>query len=300
MDVQSQAMSGLTPDTHYSVRAATVFEGDPDWDNATETDFTTLSSDGGGGEGGSTVVPYWRGRFGQNFTTRKSYTVDSAVVDAGNTPTTTLRPGLLLAYDTTTSKLHNFDPSGANGRQIALGALVHTVVLDTGGGVADRPCSLYLSGLMRTDGVLPAATPRAWIQLSNYLQSWIRSPHLGGLLMHPKGVRRANAETVTVAVADHGMLFLCSGTTTLNLPAKIDGFTIRAVVTDDSTLVINGEGSDILGSDGASGTSTATTVTLSLTDHKISGQVLIECMYIGENVLRYVISNLGGTPLIFS
>ena len=67
----------------------------------------------------------WAGRCGQDLVATRRATIDSAAVDSGNSPTTTLRGGNVLALVDASGKAHTYDPDANDGRQIALGILEH-------------------------------------------------------------------------------------------------------------------------------------------------------------------------------
>jgi hypothetical protein len=63
--------------------------------------------------------------------------IDSAIVDAGSSPTTLLRPGLLMAFRTDTKRAGLYDTGGANGLATLAGPLIYaTNMLKSG--VADH------------------------------------------------------------------------------------------------------------------------------------------------------------------
>ena len=90
--------------------------------------------------------------------------------------------------------------------------------------------------------------------------------------------------------ADNGLLFLATGGATFTLPAKQNGLAFRFVQTVDANLVIQGAG-DIVHKNSAG----ATTVTFSTAGEKLGSHVLVECLYTATGVLKWLVSNLGGT-----
>lgn len=51
----------------------------------------------------------------------------AAVTDAGSSPTSLLRPGLLMAFHLTTKKARLYDTAGANGLNVLAGPLIYAV-----------------------------------------------------------------------------------------------------------------------------------------------------------------------------
>jgi hypothetical protein len=66
----------------------------------------------------------------------KGVVIDSGAVDAGSTPTTTLRRGLVMARLTSSGNFTNYDPTQTGGQNIAVGLLFdNTNMLDINSGV---------------------------------------------------------------------------------------------------------------------------------------------------------------------
>ncbi len=59
---------------------------------------------------------WWSGRHGQNHIATQKVSLDSTCTDAGNSPTSTLRGGNLLALDDSTGNAFLYDPDANNGR----------------------------------------------------------------------------------------------------------------------------------------------------------------------------------------
>src|SRR5215212_3875304 len=65
----------------------------------------------------------WSGRHGQDQVVTQRAVIHSTTTDADNTPTTTLRAGLVLAIRDSDSKVAAYDPDANDGTQIAVGVL---------------------------------------------------------------------------------------------------------------------------------------------------------------------------------
>ena len=74
-------------------------------------------------------------------------TVDSSARDSGNTPTTTLRKGLVLGKVTATGKYKEYDNGVADGTETAAGILDDEVdLLDSTGAAADSQATMLVHG----------------------------------------------------------------------------------------------------------------------------------------------------------
>ena len=253
------------------------------------SDFTSGNTPGFAAqvEGDDTNV-LWVGRHGQDLAATRKTTIVSTAVDAGNTPQTTLRGGNVLAIVDATGKANTYSPDATDGRQIAVGVLEHHQDMLVDGSAADRFTQMLVHGLVK-EGELVGLDPRAKQQLGQRLTFDREASPQAGVLMHPRGIYRKGGN-YTVVPADNGLLFLATAAATFNLPAKQNGLAFRFLQTADANLVIQGA-SDLV----HKGNAGATTVTFSTASEKIGSHVLVECLYPGTGVLKWLVSNLGGT-----
>lgn len=86
---------------------------------------------------------------------RKSIVVDGTARDAGNTPTTVLRQGLLLGKVTATGKHKQWDASAVDGTEDVAGILpVELVMTDQLGVDQDRVCPLIVFAPIKARNLL--------------------------------------------------------------------------------------------------------------------------------------------------
>lgn len=230
----------------------------------------------------------WAGRCGQDLVATRRVTLDSAAVDSGNSPTTTLRGGNVLAFVDASGKAHTYDPDANDGRQMAVGILEHYQNMLVDGVAADRFTQILVHGLVK-ESELVGLDPRAKQQLGS---RFVFDRDLGaslGVLMHPRGIYRKSANYVVTA-EDNGLLFLATAAVAFTLPAKQNGLAFRFFQTADNDLTITGSG-DIV----HKGNAAATSVVFSTAGQKIGSHALVECMYVADSTLKWVVSNLGGT-----
>ena len=230
----------------------------------------------------------WAGRYGQDLVATRRVTIDAAAVDTGNSPTTTLRGGNVLALVDASGKAHTYDPDANDGRQMAVGILEHYQNMLVDGVAADRFSQILVHGLVK-ESELVGLDPRGKQQLG---ARFVFDKDLGaslGVLMHPRGIYRKSANYVVTA-ADNGLLFIATAAVAFTLPAKQNGLAFRFLQIADNDLTITGSG-DIV----HKGNAAATSVAFSTPSQKIGSQALVECMYTADSVLKWVVSNLGGT-----
>src|SRR4051812_40933296 len=164
---------------------------------------------------------WWAGRHGQDLIATKKITIDSAAADSGNTPTTTLRGGNVLALADSTGKALTYKGDANDGRQIAMGILEKHQDMLVGGTATDRFTQMLVHGFLK-QGELVGLDPRAKQQLAGrFVFDRDLSASLG-VLMHPRGVYRKSANYVVTA-ADNGLLFLATAAVSFTLPTKQNG-----------------------------------------------------------------------------
>jgi len=77
----------------------------------------------------------------------KGITVDNSARDSGNTPTTTLRPGLVMGKITASGKYAQYDDIAADGTEDAVGILKDQVkVVDSDGNASDAAAVIVIHG----------------------------------------------------------------------------------------------------------------------------------------------------------
>lgn len=215
-------------------------------------------------------------------------TIDSATVDSGNTPTTTLRGGNVLALADSSGKALIYDPDANDGRQIAMGILEKYQDMLVGGTATDRFTQMLVHGFLK-QGELAGLDPRAKQQLAGrFVFDRDLSASLG-VLMHPRGVYRKSANYVVTA-ADNGLLFLATAAVSFTLPTKQNGLAFRFFQTANADLTITGS-SDIIHKNSAA----ASSVAFSTANQKIGSHALVECVYTDTDTLVWIVSNLGDT-----
>jgi len=234
----------------------------------------------------------WSGRHGQDQVVTQRATVLSSTVDSGNTPTTTLRAGLVMAIRDSDGKVTKYAPDANDGSQIAVGVLEQHQDMLVNGVATDRYTQMIVHGLVR-EGELLNLDARARQQLARQIV-FDRKPLSPAPMLAPRGVYRKTA-SYTLTTADNGLLFVVSGTATITLPTKANGLAFRVLQIADNDLTISGS-SDLI----HKGSAAASSVAFSTAGQKIGSQVLIECIYSATSTLKWLVTNLGGTTATVS
>lgn len=213
---------------------------------------------------------WWGREFG---TLHADQLIGSAAVDAGNTPTTVLRAGLILAVKESDGLLYPFDPDSTTaGLNVAHAVLDRSIsMLNNQGSAANKQGHVLLAGALRGSKLLIEGAAlighTAEHQVRRQLEATGRyffdtkmrngAACLGGALAH-----KAASGATAVGVADNGMMFVASGAdTTFTLPTIAEGLVYDFLMASDHEMVIaSAEGDNmIVGNDLSADSITFTT-----------------------------------------
>ncbi|MCC7422543.1 MAG: hypothetical protein IT428_19865 [Planctomycetaceae bacterium] len=233
----------------------------------------------------------WRPSPGTDFR-YKSVCIDATAVDSANSPTTLLRPGLVMAKLAASNEWVDYDPDAADGSQEARGILVEECYLfdPVAGEAVDRYKRIMVSGgVKHSECINLDAQARAQLRA----QGFVFDDEHGNDSFLPFARVVEKAADYTVVAADNGTLFLATtGAVTFTLPTKAVGLRFRFMQTTDANMVIASAGSaDDIIADGDAG---ADSITFSTASHKIGSVYEVICAYVGGS-LKWLGFNLGGT-----
>ncbi len=191
----------------------------------------------------------------------RSAVILSTSTDKGNTATTTLRAGLVLAQ-LSTGKWVPYDVDATNGSQVAMGVLAQDVkMLSLDGAVADRGGVVIVAGPVKGGQLLynaPVASASTLSGLDPMGRAHLKGRFVfdddlvGNSFPWKQGVSKA--ASYTVVVADNGTIFEASAAATFTLPALLDansnpvckGVWFKFVNTADTDMAIARAGSDTM------------------------------------------------------
>ena len=249
----------------------------------------------------------WDPGLGTPVAWKTSEVLLSSTVDAGNTPTTMLRPGLLLGKVTATGKIKEWNPTGTDGSETVYGVLAGgQMMLDGSATAADRWLGyIVVAGPVKMAGLLVpgqssyglSATPAGMLAMAQMRGRFVFDSQLangGAFLSHP---RREVIKTADYSVveADNGSLFTNTGATTaitFTLPALTNavGLCFEFFVTADYGVTIaSAAANGIIGG----GSDVAESFAFNL-NPKIGGHARVWC---SPNSSKWFLTNLStGIP----
>lgn len=198
-------------------------------------------------------------------------TVDivSTTVDAGNTPTTLLRPGLVLGKVTSTGQYTAYSATATDGSQQAVAVLSREInMLDPyTGAAANRVDSAIICGPVRASALIGLDNfARQQLGASGFLFDDVRTGGYG--LPFIRVVNKAVDYTVTAA--DNDTLFTASAAVNFTLPTLAAGLNFSFYNLADSNMTVTAATSDTIITDGDAA---ADSVAFSTASHKIGGGV---------------------------
>lgn len=234
----------------------------------------------------------WRGRFGQDQSATRTIVIDASARDAGSATTTTLRAGLVMAIATADGRAYPYDPAANDGRQNPIGVLESAVDLLEQGVAVDRFAPILVAGLLRESGLI-GLDPRARQILSRRFV-FDKDGVSSGAVAAPKGVARRQGN-VTLTAADQGTQFIAAAAATFTLPAKQNGLSFRFAQTADAALTLVGSGDLVV-----PGNAAASNVSCNTANQRIGSQLLVECVYVSDTAMKWLVTNVGGTTLTVS
>jgi len=219
--------------------------------------------------------------------------IDSATVDSGSTPTTDLRPGLVLAQ-LSDGSFTNYDPTSATAEQrvaVAINALGLRMT-DIDANAVDRFCTVLVGGAVKA-GQLIGLDYQARQQLS---QNFIFDDDLQGQPHEHTGVLWvATAQTLTASQS--GLLIATTGTGAVThvLPAiaTSEGVKFEFLNMADQNLIIaSAEGDNIVAINDVAADSLA----FQTASEKIGARLQIECVRTAAG-LKWIYKNLTGATI---
>lgn len=211
--------------------------------------------------------------------------IGSAAVDAGSTPTTALRAGLVMAKKDSDGLWYEYDPNQTDGREFAQGVLAHSLSMLGPTGAVENKSGVVMVGGMLLAAQLVGLDANARIQLSERFLFDDDYPGKGWLGPHKREVEKS--ANYTVVAADNMNEFVAAGGTGVNftLPAIATGyrFFFRNQV-DQNMTVTSAEGTNIVALHNAS----ASSVAFSTTSEKIGGAFLVRS---NEQGTKWIVEN---------
>lgn len=240
---------------------------------------------------------WYAGPDNQHQRSHDGITLDSTNTDAGNSPTSTGRGGMILAKETASGNHYYLDPDANDGRQFATGVMEKTQSILQNGTATNRFMTQLGTGLLKSQEIIEDGGTKGAFSLQSRAQLVRQGFHFDGSgpegaagLSHPIGVERVAATTKTLVATDNGKLFLqITGAGNFTLPANSAanvGFTVEVLQTTDNNLVItSAAGNDIIALHDVA----ASTLTFDTGSNKIGARVKLELRYIAASTRRWLV-----------
>ncbi len=227
------------------------------------------------------TVLLWGGHFNALGIVRKSGEIlASNAADAGNTPTTDIRAGLLLGKDTTTGKLEEWDTTQTDGTENLFG--VNPVLvsnLDPYGTARDVQCTPIIKAPLVAGSLLIKGS--ALVGHADEFVARAALANMGCLLDDDVGNLKAgtrrqvqlNGDT-TLTSADNGSVLVChTADAAITLPTIVRGLKFEAIMCADQELSIIGSDNIQLPED-----TTANSVTFTTSGEQVGCHVIVEAV----------------------
>ena len=175
--------------------------------------------------------------------------IDGSSLDAGNSPTFELRPGILLGQNITTGKYKPYSPTATDGTEVAVAILIEALRMqDFSGNNVDRFYAVLCGGPVQALKVL-GLDLNARQQMDKFIFDDVFN--IPGNHWYPWKRQITKTANYTILATDNFTLFDntgAAGEVDLTLPAIANGyyFALRAQVAQVFKFISN-EGSNIVG-----------------------------------------------------
>lgn len=231
----------------------------------------------------------WGATDNRAFIVRKSRIISSTCADAGNTPTTNLRSGLLLGNVTSSSEADVWDPLATNGTKDVTEVLETPLELrttDLEGTARDSYYKTLVRAPLRASMLLIKGVAlvghayeylaRAQLHMAGFVLDDDPMGYLSGL------VGRTEWDTTTAltpTAAQNGTTFYLSNAAAVavTLPTIKAGLRYTFIRTADEEMTVTGTGALLVGN-----SSTAGTITFTTAGQQIGAQVSVHAKYIAS------------------
>lgn len=227
----------------------------------------------------------WGGDESKIQVLRMGATFSSAMVDAGNTPTSVIRKGLILGQITSSFKQVQWDATATDGSQNIDGVLgVELHMVDGLFTSVDRRAPLVISAPLRTKSLLIKGAA-----FFGHADEYLARRHLTamGCILDddPSGMLSGLFPRVSIKATDYAVLATDNGTqfhaitanATFTLPAIKAGLSFEFLRASDHNLVVASAAGDdvIVGND-----LSADSITYSTASNKIGARIKVESLYV--------------------
>lgn len=223
----------------------------------------------------------------------RRFNFDSLAADSGNTPTTALREGLLVAKQTADGNLYAYSGVAKDGTQNPIGFLdqEHDTLIN--GTATDSASRVIIRGNIKEAKVVGLDEgAKATLLAMGFLFDEHPSAAAGGI---PTSAEDVAGTALTVTASDNGRLFImdvATGAFTFTLPTIALGLEFTFFNTDDQNMIISGSSNII-----AFGDDAASTVTYGTASEKIGAHCKVTARYHGTT-LKWFFTQLSANTIV--
>lgn len=179
--------------------------------------------------------------------------IDGNSTDSGSSPTTVLRPGLLLGQVTSTGKYKQYSPTASDGTEVASAVLIESLrMTDFSGTATDRFYAVLVGGPVQASKLLNLDL-QARQQMDKFFFDDLVTGGGGLVGNHWFPWKRFVTKTAnyTIVAADNFTMFDntgAAGTVVLTLPAIANGYMFGLMATAAQVFrFTSNEGSNVIG-----------------------------------------------------
>jgi hypothetical protein len=237
----------------------------------------------------------WGGDHSQGQALWVGANISSTAADAGNTPTTDLRPGLILGEITATGELAQFNGDASDGTEFVCGILDYEQrMIDFDGTAADREFRALIKGNVRATQLLIEGTAftshlnehnaRRQMVDMGFIFDDDRKGHAAGKRRHVRKI-----DDYTVLEDDNGTVFnVDTADANFTLPTIRPGLYYEFQQTADFELAVTSSAANMIVGNNA----TATSVTFTTAGEQIAAHCSVESFYQAGTTLKWKFVNL--------
>ena len=240
---------------------------------------------------------FWGGDRGKGMILTQSGEYSGAIRDAGNTPTTDIRAGLLVAKLTSSGELEEWDSEASDGTEELWGVNPHDFrAIDFNANDADRVLPVVVSAPLKASQLLIKGTA-----LTSHADEFLarRALHAAGCILDddPQGYLagaswrdKIHTGDLTLTSADNCTRYLChSADADFTLPTAQPGLKFRFFMGEDFELQISSPASNFLTGNDQTGDG----VTYTTAGEQIGVNLEVECVNIdiaGTNTDTWIVT----------
>ncbi len=225
----------------------------------------------------------------QKFVLEGAVNLVAATVDAGNTPTTTLRPGLILGMVTASGNYTAYNPDATDGSETPVCVLATSMsMLGASGAVEIKQADVLFGGILQVSSSAIGGITAQDGALTAHARTVLARQFIFDDEMPNKklGWRQEQVATnETVTAADNGTLFIATAAATFTLPTIAYGLEYEFLQTADANMAITGAAGTILRD---TSNVPGTTATFSTANSKLGANASVKAVYVGAN-LRWML-----------